>query len=85
MTHARGDQRDELYEVTEEIYKDREWLRIPENVARARCISGLLWNCTDVIPSDIRDLLDDIGVSYLHDYERGKKIGSCAQLARMIR
>lgn len=45
---------------------------------------GRLWNCTDVIPSYIRDELDDTFEYYFHTYRRNT-VFTYAQASRRLR
>ncbi|MCK9593332.1 MAG: hypothetical protein M0Q91_15110 [Methanoregula sp.] len=91
MAHAQGHIRDEFYEIIDKIHSDDKWLNSKKNQEQTRRYIGLMWNCTDIIPSIMHDDLADIASLLLTgdpaiNYDRGKyKIGNCAQVARLLR
>lgn len=82
--HASNHIREIFYKIIDDLYENDDYLKSKENRQHTRNLAGRMWACTDVLPSQVRGLLEDITGCYLNDYERGKKIGNCSQLARLL-
>ena len=54
--HAPGYLREEFLETLSEVY-DRLWKEIWEN-PQVRPLVGRLWNCTDIVPGEMCELLE---------------------------
>jgi len=82
--HASGHIREIFYGIVENINEDKKWLESEKNRAHTRRVAGRMWACTDILPGELSEMMEDISVAYLNDFERGKKIGNCSQLARFL-
>lgn len=93
--HAPGHLRDALYEWLETVDLETAtlgdtvlvgWEETPRTVG---WLLGQLWNCTDAVPSTIRDhTVDQLELLGTVDYEQAKLLRagcSCAQLVRRLK
>lgn len=75
--HAPGHLRDWLYQyIADEVDPDD-----PPRVTLER-LTGLLWNCTDYMPSGVRSAMAELVVAVGFDEQ---EFGSVAQAARWLR
>jgi len=76
--HAPGHLREWLYQyITDEVDPDD-----PPRVTLER-LTGLLWNCTDIMPSEVRSAM--AGLAGAVGWDESRKFWSVAQAARWLR
>jgi len=85
--HASNDKREIFYDLIESIWDDNQWLGSEENRFRTRRIAGLMYNCIDIVPSEVRSSVGDIIDDYLRDFDRANKYRAgcnCGMAARSL-
>lgn len=79
--HSEGQR---LREKFLELLEDGNYLTDEEKQHQMLAACGKLWNCTDVMPSDVREELDDTFEYYFHTYRRNT-VFTYAQASRRLR